>query len=674
MVATRKRFTRSKPCPICGGFDSQQRGKDKRCYGFVSERGDYAHCTREEYSGGLPKHPKSQTYAHWLVDTCKCGTKHDPLPETPIMNSTTTQYDYTDEQGELLYQVCRAMPKKFFQRRPDGEGGWINNLQDVRRVLYRLPELLAADESATVFVCEGEKDVDALRKLGLVATTNSGGAGKWRYEYNETLKGRNVVVLPDNDEAGQEHAEQVARSLSGIAASVRIVKLPDLREKGDVSDWLNSGGTAEQLKEIVSRKTNHEARTVERQTAKIQSAAELLARDIPEPKYAVDGLLSEGVTIFAGKPKSGKSWLGWGLCIAVASGGRALGTIPVKQGDVLYLALEDGERRLQDRLGKILGNEPPPARLHLATEWKRLNEGCVEDLEDWLKAHPDTRLIVIDTLKRVRKKENTGKKQLYDVDYEAIEPLGDLGRKYGIGIIVIHHSRKQDSDDPLDLISGSFGLSGSADGALVLKRGRNQADAELHSVGRDFEEQALALRWDNAIYGWRLVGDAEEVYLTRERREVIDLIRLEGPKTPKEVAELLKRNHNSTRKLMPEMARDGQLVNDGTGRYSLPVQVNRGNSTNSSRVTHSGNSGNSDLDSATDKQSYQRVFPGNPVNGLKESMLDGRVTGVTIATNSKSGVPTPLFDSEGSIPKAGEREIVIPPEKVIKAPVEELFG
>jgi hypothetical protein len=153
-------------------------------------------------------------------------------------------YDYTDEQGQLLFQVVRYHPKAFRQRRPNGKGGWIWNLQGVRRVLYRLPELLGADPTRPVFVVEGEKDSNALAALGLVTTTNPGGAskGKWRPEYNEPLHGRHVVILPDNDKVGHKHADQVAQSLHGIAESVLVVNLPGLPDKGDVSDWLQTPG------------------------------------------------------------------------------------------------------------------------------------------------------------------------------------------------------------------------------------------------------------------------------------------------------------------------------------------------------------------------------------------------------------------------------------------------
>jgi hypothetical protein len=631
------RFTQSTPCPVCGGHDRQERGKGKRCHGYMSDDGNYAHCSREEFSGGLPLAPKSNTYAHWLVGECRCRTRHNSSPGTFTGGSkyVVAEYDYTDEHGEVLYQACRTNPKGFFQRRPDGEGGWEYKLNNVRRVLYRLPELLQADQAATVFVCEGEKDADALRNLGLVATTNAGGAGKWRYEYNEHLCGRNVVILPDNDEPGHEHGEQVSKSLSGVAASVKVVSLPGLPEKGDVSDWLKAGGTAEMLLEFSNKQPDVEcnAANIERKRL-IISAAELLAHEFPEPNFAINGILSEGVTIFAGKPKLGKSWCALGIAVAVASGGRALGSIPVKQGDVLYLALEDGPRRLQDRLTKVLGNEPIPKRLDCATEWPRLNDGGITELEAWVKSHPDARLIVVDTLKMVRPQERGRAKQLYDVDYEAIQPLAKFARGNGISVVVVHHTRKMESDDPVDLISGSFGLTGSADGILVLKKPRAGSETVLYSNGRDFEAQELALRWDAQIFGWSIVGNAEHLNLNPERRAIIDLIELDGPKTPKQVAGMLKRNDGATRKLMRAMESDGQLENDGSGCYSVPVKKSSGNFGNFGNSTHPGNSGNSPSNEPGENQSYPPLFaPGNFVNGSNVKHLGDRATRVTRATS-----------------------------------------
>src|SRR5215208_507945 len=224
LVRPDQRFTKAHPCPICGGYDAELRGQGKRCYGFLSDDGNYAHCTREEHAGTLGRHPNSDTFAHRLEGDCRCGVRHYPLPAA-LTHARATKlhieatYDYLGTDEELLYQVIRFAPKTFRQRRPDGKGGWSWSLNGVQRVPYRLPELLAADKQAPVYVAEGEEDVDRLRALGLMSTTNSEGAGKWRDELSEYLRDRNVVILPDNDEPGHRHAQQAAQSLIGKALS-----------------------------------------------------------------------------------------------------------------------------------------------------------------------------------------------------------------------------------------------------------------------------------------------------------------------------------------------------------------------------------------------------------------------------------------------------------------------
>lgn len=163
-----------------------------------------------------------------------------------------TAYNYVDEDGTLLFQVIREQRKegkKFYQRQPDGKGGWVNTIKGVKIVPYRLPEVIeAVKQGETVFIVEGEKDAETLAEWGLVATTNPMGAGKWREDFNHYLKGACVVILPDNDEAGNKHVEKTAKSLHGVAKTVKIVRLPVLREHEDVTDWKERyGGTKEAL-------------------------------------------------------------------------------------------------------------------------------------------------------------------------------------------------------------------------------------------------------------------------------------------------------------------------------------------------------------------------------------------------------------------------------------------
>ena len=175
---------------------------------------------------------------------------------TPFAPKLIATYDYTNESGGLLFQVVRLEPKDFRQRRPDGNGGWIWQLGETRRVLYRLPELHEAIANGrVVFIVEGEKDVENLRTIGVPATCNPGGAGKWRTEYSEALGGADVAIVGDNDQAGRDHVESVAAALHGIARRVRVLDLvaawPECPAKGDVSDWLAAAGTAEKLNELI---------------------------------------------------------------------------------------------------------------------------------------------------------------------------------------------------------------------------------------------------------------------------------------------------------------------------------------------------------------------------------------------------------------------------------------
>lgn len=173
-----------------------------------------------------------------LVVGGKEATRESTPPNPPRPRREVTAYDYTDADGTLLYQAVRYDPKGFSQRRPNGTGGWVWSLQGVDLVPYRLLALLAADRDGWVFKVEGEKDADNLAARGLVATTNAMGANAWRDEYADYFRGLRVAILPDNDQPGRDHAENVAAALDGIAAEVRVVHLPDLPEKGDVSDWL----------------------------------------------------------------------------------------------------------------------------------------------------------------------------------------------------------------------------------------------------------------------------------------------------------------------------------------------------------------------------------------------------------------------------------------------------
>jgi DNA-binding transcriptional ArsR family regulator len=293
------------------------------------------------------------------------------------------------------------------------------------------------------------------------------------------------------------------------------------------------------------------------------SAAELMAREIPPVRWIVPGIVPEGVALLADKPKLGKSWLALGLCVA------AFGTVRVEKGAALYLALEDNDRRLQFRLAKILAGAEVPDGLHYSIKCPRLDEGGVEAIEDWLSSRPDARLVVIDTLAKIRPRQRRGA-NTYQEDYEALEALLPLAARHNVAVLVVHHLRKMAATDPLDEVNSSIGLTGGVDGVMILKRERTRADATLFVAGRDVEEEKeFALRWDQNTAGWAFVGSAREYRISQERAAILDLLRRSAPEPlgPKAIAEALDKPYSSVTTLLQKLVRDGLVRSPRYGKY-----------------------------------------------------------------------------------------------------------
>lgn len=232
-----------------------------------------------------------------------------------------------------------------------------------------------------------------------------------------------------------------------------------------------------------------------------------------EPRVpVVDGLLNSGTYIFAGAPKVGKSFFMAQLAYHVAMG-IPLWDYPVRQGSVLYLALEDDYARLQQRLAMMFGEESTD-NLYLAIKSKTINDGLLSQMEYFVKEHKDARLIIIDTLQRVREAEND--KMSYGTDYENMTPLKEFSDKHGVAIIIVHHTRKMAADDVCETISGTNGLLGAVDGALILyKKKRTSSEATLDVIGRDQQEQELTLERNKETCVWDKISSDTEIMVAR---------------------------------------------------------------------------------------------------------------------------------------------------------------
>ncbi|HCF85849.1 MAG TPA: hypothetical protein DEV72_11675, partial [Ktedonobacter sp.] len=339
MVATQQRFRKyGEHCPICEGHAGLKQGRGERCAGYMSDDSEYVYCTREEFAGALERNEKTQpaTFCHKMHGPCNCGTQHGPdlkIVPPPSMKKSdpgriVNEYNYYDERGRVAYQSVRYEPKDFKQRQPDGKGGWSWTMKGVTLVPYRLPELLKAAPDATIYIVEGEKDADRLAHAGLVATCNVGGAGKWDESYNRYFKGRRVVLLPDNDKAGREHAQKVTQALHDIAKDVRTVELPGLPDKGDVSDWFEGKGTQEELETLCAPRKRTFTYASE---VKEEPVDWLWKRRIARGCF----------TLLVGDPGLGKSTIIANIIAANTTGRGLPDNNEMKQGGVILMSPED---------------------------------------------------------------------------------------------------------------------------------------------------------------------------------------------------------------------------------------------------------------------------------------------------------------------------------------------
>jgi RecA-family ATPase/5S rRNA maturation endonuclease (ribonuclease M5) len=387
-------------------------------------------------------------------------------------------YEYYDTDGELRYQVLRYHPKTFRQRRPDGKGGWIYNMDGVEALPFNLPEIML-NPDAPIFIVEGEKAAERLIKLGLVATTSHGGAGKWSDALARYFEGRNVVVMPDNDNAGRRHADQVVRALWGRARAIKRVELDGLPEKGDVVDWLFKGGTVQSLLEAVKATPALDSVPEELDAADDALEAEvegdnalkpyaLLDQDdvwlMPPVEFLVDELIPErSFAMIYGQPGAGKSFLAIDMALSVAHGVDWQGK-KVKQGSVLYIAGEGlgGFGKRWKAWSKHKGLEQKPDMYLLPTAVNMMDEQDVSRLVMTVEElGREWALVIIDTVARA----------IAGADENAAQSIGmfvqscDRVRAAAGGtMLAVHHSGKDSSRGA----RGSNALLGALDTSIVV--------------------------------------------------------------------------------------------------------------------------------------------------------------------------------------------------------------
>ncbi len=289
----------------------------------------------------------------------------------------------------------------------------------------------------------------------------------------------------------------------------------------------------------------------------------------PPPSFLFDGLLAHGLTILAGRPKSGKSWLTLQMAIDAAMGRPFLGRYGISRAvKVLYCGLEEGPGRTSNRLRKLV----PQADIQLQNivfrySLRSLAEGGAAELDQLLQEDAYD-FVVIDTFLRLAKGGGSSRDALRS-EYAEVSQLQVLAQRHKVAMVLVHHTRKMAAESGLDAVAGTTGITAACDAVWTL---RKQASGEslLEITGREMEEQALGLRLETGEgFGWRVTGEGAEIGMSEARQEIVELLTDEAPLRPARIAELLRKNAVTVRRLLMKMAADDVVRKDKSGKYYL---------------------------------------------------------------------------------------------------------
>lgn len=453
------------------------------------------------------------------------GNGHEP--------TIVKTYDYTDADGKLLYQVVRYDPKDFKQRRPDGSGGWLWTLKGIKPVLYHLPEVIkAVREGRTVYICEGEKDVDNLVKIGLAATTSSGGADngkgeKWKPEFTEVLAGASVVIIPDKDGSGQKHAAKVASSLHGKVKSLKVLELPDRDgyPVKDVSDWLAAGGTVAELEGLTAPEYKPKESDIG-----LVCMADVEAEEVSWLWYPY---IPKGkLTLLEGDPGIGKSWVSLAIATAISLGKGLPGTEAIEPASVLVASAEDGlGDTIRPRLNAMVANVK---NVHAIKELLDFSNGGLGILEGYIsQIHPA--LVIVDPLVAyigagvdIHRANETR---------AVMARLADIAERHNCAILAIRHLTKGGTLKPIYRGLGSIDFAAACRSVLMAgcdpdneqKRGIVQIKSNLAPKGQaiGFELRDGGFYWtgESDLTAAKILAAEDSGEVKTARDEAADFLR-----------------------------------------------------------------------------------------------------------------------------------------------------
>lgn len=506
-VSAKDRYTPTRPCPICQGHERYERGKGRRCSGYLSSLHEgVAFCSREEYAGSAPLDPAALCYKHFLTGKCPCGIVHNPAPDKkPMNNSTSWEFvtawiypgpDAHTEVRHARYQTPGG--KAYTWERKNGTNKWEKGLpQNYKPPLYRWSDVVSANPKLPIVIAEGEKACDAIWKMGLPATTNPDGAGKWRQEDTATLltlaPGRKVIICPDNDPPsnpiGQKHADQIFQALKGKMA-VKVVMLPGLAEKGDAYNFIvEQGHNLEDFAKVCNGVPYDEPPAPK--LYNVLDYFDLL--DLPPLQWLLEPYLVKNyLCCLYGPTQTAKSL--WVLDKAL--------TLADRNYQVLYLAGENsyGYGNRLTAWYQFNNKEPNRNFKIIRTPVNFLDPESVAQLNRTIEAlYPDRKpdLIVVDTLS---KSFSGGDENDSAFMRRFAETCTGLIETYQTTVVVIHHTPKSGGTP-----RGSSVIEGDFD--TLIEAGKSDQGSNEKFVTYTCKKQKDAKEFEKELYRVVITGD-----------------------------------------------------------------------------------------------------------------------------------------------------------------------
>lgn len=525
--------------------------------------------------------------------------------------SKSRWFEYQDETGELRHWVERIeyedKPKVCIPWRPDGKGGRVKGLDGIERIPYRLPETIeAVQRGATVFLCEGEKNTEDVISLGLAATTNSGGALSWKDGFSDYLKGADVVILEDNDQAGRDRTEKVTRSLWGKAKTIKVLRFTDLPEKGDISDWRDAGGTKEELLKMVAEAPAWEPK--EQQPKELFRPITVRLSDVEpeEVSWLWDPYIPIGkLTILEGDPGIGKTFAALAITAAVTNSTG----LPGQDGrpgpgrdprNVIYLTGEDGladtlRPRLDaigadaDRVIALQGYSTHDQDTGETTE----HQVSMRDLNvlDRVLSEHEPALLVIDPLQAFLGADTDMHRS--NETRPVLMGVARLAEKHACAVLLIRHLSKSQADRAIYRGLGSIDFVAAA--RSVLLAGQDPQDptkrAIIHTKG-SLSEQGVSIAYElkDRQFLWTGVSDltAGQVMQPDKYAETDSKLKIDEAKDflrdyladgPQPTNEVLKKAENAgmnivtIRRAKSDLGIDSYKEPGRTGRWFYKLQL-----------------------------------------------------------------------------------------------------